>query len=325
MTLLFALATAQAGGPSLPDRLAQRATQPDVILTPPISEPSPSAGSFLVPYTPEGEPDPKKVGTFEVAPSSCSNELTFKSVTSSEAREELWMLDSGAGATVGLPQFGIKIGGGTKSIAGISYTLQDKLIVDTSSLKKLEACCMKNPDKCTEHYIAEVWRGTGQLHRIAGTDAALRTSLKALDKLGKIDFGATKGWSMSSTWEDPQYFAYRVQRLQLPSCTSYMNDLPEVQDKVRFAGISKRMLSEQDARRDARNDARQQLVRYLGEEFRIEGEEVISRAEALISGVKDGLTCMDEPTPSPEGAQHLARVMMYVDAAAVEAAVKEMK
>ncbi len=324
MVLLLALATAHAGD-SLPERLAARATQPDVVLTPPISEPSPAAGSFLVPYVPDGEPDPKKVGTFEVAPSSCSNELSFKTVTSSEDREELWMLDSGLGASVGLPEFGIKIGGGTKSIAGIRYTLQDKLIVDTESLGKFEACCMKNPDKCTEHYIAEVWRGVGQLHRITGTDAALKSSLKSLDKLGKIDFGATKGWSSSSKWDDPQYFAYRVQRLQLPACKSYMNDLPEQEGKLRFAGVSKRTLSEQDARRDARNDARQQLVRYLGEEFQIEGEEVISKAEALISGVKDGLTCMDETTASPEGPQHLARVMMYVDADKVEAAVKEMK
>ncbi len=170
-----------------------------------------------------------------------------------------------------------------------------------------------------------MWRGTGQLHRLTGTDAALKTSLKSLDKLGKIDFGATKGWSMSSKWEEPQYFAYRVQKLQLPSCQSYMNDLPEVEGKLLFTGVSKRSLSEQDARRDARSDARQQLVRYIGEEFSIEGDEVLSRAEALVSGVKDGLTCMDETTASPEGPQHLARVMMYVDAAAVEAAVKDMK
>jgi hypothetical protein len=323
MTLLLVLSA--FAGDSLPERLAERATQPDVILTPPISEPSPAAGSFLVAYVPEGEPDPKKVGTFQVAPSSCTEALRFKSVPSSEAREELWMLDSGAGATVGLPEFGIRIGGTTKSIAGIQYTLQDKLIVDTSSLKAFETCCMKNPDKCTDQYIAEVWRGTGQLHRLTGTDAALKTSLKSLDKLGKIDFGATKGWSMSSKWEEPQYFAYRVQKLQLPSCQSYMNDLPEVEGKLLFTGVSKRSLSEQDARRDARSDARQQLVRYIGEEFSIEGDEVLSRAEALVSGVKDGLTCMDETTASPEGPQHLARVMMYVDAAAVEAAVKDMK
>ncbi len=152
MTLLLVLSA--FAGDSLPERLAERATQPDVILTPPISEPSPAAGSFLVAYVPEGEPDPKKVGTFQVAPSSCTEALRFKSVPSSEAREELWMLDSGAGATVGLPEFGIRIGGTTKSIAGIQYTLQDKLIVYTSSLKAFETCCMKNPDKCTDQYIA---------------------------------------------------------------------------------------------------------------------------------------------------------------------------
>jgi hypothetical protein len=323
MIVLCGLSIALAA-PSLSERLAERATQPDVTLTPPISDPSPAAGSFLIPYTPEGEPDPKRVGTYEVAASSCTAELAFKVVPSSESREELWMMDSGAGATVGLPQFGIKIGGGTKSMAGIRYTIQDKLIVEPDSIKKLESCCMRNPEKCTDRYIAEYWRGVGALHRSTGTDAALKTSLKALDKVGKIDFGVDKGWTMSSKWEEPQYFAYRVQRFQLPSCQSYMNDLPEVEGKLLFAGVSARSANEQTARMDARNDARQQLVRYLGEEFKITGDQVTSSAEALISRVKDGLTCLDEPTPSPEGPQYLARVVMYVDAAGVEAAAKEM-
>jgi hypothetical protein len=120
------------------------------------------------------------------------------------------------------------------------------------------------------------------------------------------------------------YFAYRVERLQLPSCEAYMNDLPEVPGKVLFTGVSRRVPSEQEARTDARADARLQVVRYLGEELSIEGDEVVSRAEALVSGVKDGLTCLDEPQATPEGPQYLARVRMYVDADRLKAAMQEL-
>jgi len=318
--MLMIWGLAYAGDP-LPERLAERATQPSVVLVPPIGEPSPAAGSFLVPADPS---DPALAGTFEVARSSCSDALVFKTVSATEAREELWMVDSGIGARLGLPQFGVKIGGSTKSMAGIQYDIADKLVVD-GGLAELEACCLRSPDKCTDRYIAEYWRGTGSLYKMVASNAAMKSTLKYLDKLGKIDFGTAKGWSSSSEWTEPQYFAYRVQRFQLPSCESYMNDLQEVEGKVLFTGVSKRLPSEQEARRDARNDARQQLVRYIGEEFSIEGDEVVSHAEALISGVKDGLTCIDEPQSTPEGPQYLARVRMYVDSEAVDAVVADME
>ena len=312
--------TAQAGD-SLPERLAERATQPDVVLVPPIGEPSPAAGSFLVPADAD---DPAKAGTFDTARSSCTDVLTFKTVKASEKREELWMVESGIGARLGLPQFGIQIGGGTKSMAGIRYDIADKLVLD-GGIAELEMCCLKSPDKCTDRYITEYWRGTGALYKMTGSDSAMKSTLKGLDKLGKVDFGTTKGWSSSSEWADPQYFAYRVERFQLPSCEAYMNDLPEVQGKVLFTGVSKRVPSEQEARRDARSDARQQVVRYMGEEFSIEGDEVISKAEALVSGIKDGLTCIDDPQATPEGPQYLARVRMYVDKEKLEAVVADME
>ncbi len=318
--LVLSFAPAFAGD-SLPDRLAARATAPDVVLIPPVGEPSPKAGSFLIPYSGD---DASRAGTYDVGPSSCSEALTFKSVAANESREELWLLDAGIGASIGLPQFGVSVGGGAKSIAGINYQLVDKLVVD-GGLKELEECCLRSPEKCTDRYVSEVWRGPGKVHRITGTDSGIKTSLKYLDKLGKIDFATTKGWTMASTWGDDMYFAYRTSAFQAPSCQSYMNDLTEVEGKLLFTGVSRRVLSEQEARRDAQDDARQQVVRYLGEEYKISGDIVSTRAEALVSGIKDALTCTDPVEATPEGPAYLARVRMYVDKAAVQAAVEEMK
>ncbi len=321
MILLVSALSPAFAADSLPDRLAARATAPDVILVPPVGEPSPKAGSFLIRYAGD---DPARAGTYEVGPSSCSEALTFKSVAANESREELWLVDAGVGATIGLPQFGVSVGGGAKSIAGVNYQLTDKLVVD-GGLKQLEECCLRSPEKCTDRYVSEVWRGGGKIHRVTATDAGIKTSLKALDKLGKIDFATTKGWTMASNWGENMYFAYRTSAFQAPSCQSYMNDLPELDGKVLFTGVSRRVLSEQEARRDAQSDARQQLVKYLGEEYKITGDVVATQAEALVAGIKDSLTCLDPVETTPEGPSYLARVRMYVDRAAVEEAMSAMQ
>ncbi|HHO51067.1 MAG TPA: hypothetical protein ENK18_09410 [Deltaproteobacteria bacterium] len=320
MILIVMLSTAQAADP-LPERLAERATQPDVVLVPPVGSPSPKAGSFLIPYVAEeGQPsDPAREGTYEVGPSSCTDALQFVTVDANEQREELWRVKSGVGARLGLPTFGVQIGGGSLSMAGLRYEITEKLIVD-GGLEELELCCLRSPEKCTDRYISEYWVGTGTLHKLSSSNGAIKTSLKQLDKLGKIDFGATKGWTVASSWSEPMYFAYRTSAFQAPSCESYMNDLPEEEDRVLFTGVSEQLMSEQRARRDAQEDARQQVVRYLGEELRIEGDEIYSRAEALLSGVKDSLTCIDT-RDTPEGPSYLARVRMYVDAGALDEAM----
>lgn len=325
---LLAVATVEAKDPGggLADRLAERATQPDVTLVPPIGEPSPKAGSFLVAYeVPVGAtPDPARVGTYDVAPSSCSEALVFETVPATESREELWLVQSGIGMRLGLPQLGLSASFGQKSLAGISYVVTEKLVV-TGGLEELEACCLRSPEKCTDRYVSEYWRGTGKISRLTADDAGLKASVRGLEQAGKIDFANTRGWSMASTWDQPMYFAYRVQGFQAPSCQSYMNDLPDLPNKVLFTGVSRRLASEQQAREDARSDARMQVVKYLGEELKIEGDRVVASAEAVVSGVKDSLVCLDPVAATPEGPSYLARVRMYVDREKLDVAMAEIR
>jgi hypothetical protein len=305
MILLLAASAAAFAGDPLPDRLAARATQPDVVLVPPAGAPSPPAGSFLVQA--EG-------GAWDVGPAACSSALVFEPVPADERREELWMLDGGVGARLGLPKFGLTVGTDTHSMAGLRYEVQQKLVV-AGGLAELEACCLRSPETCTDRYISEYWVGTGAIHRLSESNGALKSSLKMLDKIGKIDFGASKGWSVASTWDQPMYFAYRTSSFRPRSCESYMNDLPEQTGQVLFTGVSRRLGSEQEARRDAQADARQQVVRYLGEHWKIDGDAAVARAEGVVAAVKDSLTCLDDPQATPEGPSHLARVRMYVDEA----------
>jgi len=316
--------TVAAEDSKLLQRLATLGTQPDVVLVPPIGEPSPAAGAFLIPYAPDGEPDPRKLGTYGVGGSSCSDKLTFKTVTASEVRKEVWVVDAGVAANVGLPFF--KLGGdfGHKGIAGLDYKVTHKLIV-SGGHKELEECCLRTPEACTDVYISEYWQGTGALHRAASSGGGLKGIVKGLEKNGGVDFSSSSGWNTASEWTEPMYFAYRTASFQTPSCESYMNNLPDDPERVLFTGVSARVASEQAARRDARDDARRQLVEYLGTEYQLVGDEAFTHAEALISGVKDSLTCLDAPQASAEGPRHLARVRMYVDSAKVDAAMAELK
>jgi hypothetical protein len=261
---------------------------------------------------PEGEePDPNRVGTYELAPSSCTDTLVFKSVAAAETRSELWMVETGIGISLGLPT--LQIGGsfGRKAMAGLDYNVTEKLILE-GGFAELEACCLRTPEACTDRYVSEYWFGTGRLSRLASSGANLKASVKQLEKAGSLDFGHQKGWSQASEWTEPMYFAYRAVTFQKPSCKSYMNNLPEVEGQVLFTGVSERKESEQEARRDARDDARRQVAEYLGTHYELVGDEALASAEALMSGVKDSLVCLDDVEETPDGPSYLARVRMYV-------------
>ena len=62
------------------ERVMAYASAPDVVLTPPSSVPSPPMGSFVVPYEAPGggTPDPRRAGTYEATPSSCSEDSDLR-------------------------------------------------------------------------------------------------------------------------------------------------------------------------------------------------------------------------------------------------------
>jgi hypothetical protein len=294
------------------ERVMAYASAPELVLTPPSSVPSPPMGSFVVPYAAPGggDPDPRRVGTYSAAPSSCSESLQFQTVPATESRQELWATETGIGISIGLPM--VEIGGswGRKSMAGIEYHITEKVILD-GGLGELEECCLRTPERCTGEYISESWKGTARIHRMVSSKSGLKPIIKQLEQVGSVDFTNSRGFSMSSEWSEPQYFAYRTVPFQIPRCDSYMNSLEERDGMVLFSGVSGRSESEQDARRDARDDARRQVAEYLGQTFSIQGDVALSNAESLISGVKDSLTCLDPVMESASGPRYLARVRMY--------------
>ena len=303
--------TAVYAGPG--EDIVNKALARDVVLVPPVGEPVPAIGTFVRLYKPaEGESiDPNRVGLYEMAPSACSELFESKSMAAAEKRSEVWKIKSGVSASVGMPVFTAKGSAENESVLGIQYNLSNKEI-QKGGIKEVTECCLRRPDTCTDRYVSEVWQGEGSLWSIDSSSKGLKAALRAVPTLASAGFNDQAGWNRGSEWPASMYFAYRTNTLMIPSCKAYMNDLPEIDGKVLFSGVSSRVESEQAARRDARDDATQQLVRYLGQEYSIDEAGARSTASALVKGIKDSLTCLDAVEDTVDGPRYLARVRMYV-------------
>ncbi len=332
--------------PNLLQKLAAYARQTDVQFQPPSGAPSPMIGSFLV--RADRGLDPKnpdltaaelaQLGRYDAAMSSCATKFAYQDAASSEQRTELVSVAAGVGLNLGLPYADIGGSFGRKSMGGLDYALTSKRVLTGESLDEVVACCVANNSACPrddaqEHVlgqgydttvVAEWWQGTGSMYRLTQTNAALGAAVKQLEQAGSVKFGQGSSWQIQSQWDTPQWFAYRTQRLRVPSCEEFMNSSPELPDKVRFTGVSEYERSESKARSASRDDARKQVVEYLGTEFQIAQDQAYKVAEGLVSGVKDDLTCVARGG-DPTGPAYQARTRLYVDRARLDGALAEMK
>lgn len=311
VVVMSATHTASAGSG---EDIVTKALKRDVVLVPPVGEPLPSIGTFVRLYAPsEGQPaDPNRMGLYEMAPSACSEHFGSKQMAAIEKRSEVWKVTSGLAASVGMPVFSSKGSAEHESVLGIQYNVRAKH-VQKGGIAEVTECCLRRPDTCTDRYVSEVWQGDGSLWSVESSKKGMKAALRAIPTLASAGFNSQKGWNRGSEWPESMYFAYRTNTLMIPSCKAYMNDLPEIEHKILFTGVSGRKASEQEARRDARDDATQQLVRYLGQEYSIDESGARSTASALVKGIKDSLTCLDPVEDTIDGSRYLARIRMYVN------------
>lgn len=346
LALVATPAVAAKLSPNLLQKLAAYARQTDVQFQPPTGAPSPMIGSFLIRADRGIDPkNPKltagelaQVGRYDAAMSQCATKFATQDVASSEKRTELVSMETGVGVNLGIPYVDLGGSWGRKSMGGLDYALTSKRVLTGESLQDAVACCVANNSACPrddgqEHVlgqgydttvIAEWWQGVGSVYRLTQSNAAITAAVKQLQQLGQAQFKNSSSWQMQSEWATPQWFAYRTQKLRVPSCEEFMNSSPELADKVRFTGVSEFLRSESASRSAARDDARKQVVEYLGTEFQIVQNDAIKVAEAVISGVKDDLTCVQKGG-DPTGPAYLARTRLYVDKARLEAAAADMR
>ena len=219
---------------------------------------------------------------------------------------------------------GVQASGGARNqaLAGVSYALTEKLVL-SGGQDEVVRCCVQNPSQCTDEFISEWWKGTGTIYRLDTTKTGMKAAAKYLAVAGaNLEFTQERGFTMSSEWTD-EYFAYRTQRLKIPSCAEYLNNNPPKDDEVTFTGVSKPLDSEQESRRDARDDAQRQLVEALGTQYALDDGVASKAASGILSGLLESFVCVD--AQDGPRVKYQARARLAVDKARFDEALAELQ
>jgi len=284
--------------------LAKTATAFDAVMQPPSSEPSPAWGTAVRRTT-----DPKGLVTLEPVLSSCTNKLKYKDVPASGdfAKVVKSSLSVGAGIAVDV----VDIGGGYQNtqVAGLEYHLTHKRILDPDSVDEYRRCCLINPDQCQAEVITEWWKGVGSYRTLANSAAQAKIAVKNVKYAPNASVDWSRGWSVSNQWPSEgsgcvafpnpgwkdcgEYFAYRTQPLQVPTCRQYMQDTPEKAGHTLFSGVSDWFPSESMARAKAREDVMKQVAAYCGTDVQGNFDGAALQFGDRVFSVVDGFACQD--------------------------------
>ena len=255
--------------------LAKTAVQFDAVLQSPASEPTPSWGSAV-----REKVDEKGLKEYEVVLSSCTQQLKYKDVAASGDFSKVVQSSLKVGAGVSFDVADITGGYSNTQLGGLDYHLSAKRIVDPESVDEYRKCCVLQPDQCQDQVISEWWKGQGAYYTLANSSAEAKIGIKNLKYSPQANVDWSRGWGVSMKWpgegsgcaafpaagwqECSEFFAYRTQTLQVPTCQQYMADAPEREGFTLFVGVSDFFDSESMARNKAREDVIKQVASYCG-------------------------------------------------------------
>lgn len=285
--------------------LAKTATSFDAVLQSPSSEPSPSWGSAVRSVT-----DPTGIVRHEVVLSACTSSLKFKDVSASGDFSKVVQTELQVGAGVSYDMIDVSGGFQNKQVGGLEYHLSGKRILDPDSVDAYRRCCVLKPDQCQDQVITEWWRGQGAYYYLANSSADAKVAVKNVKFAPQASVNWSRGWGVSMKWPsegsgDPvfpatgwqdagQFFAYRAQPIQVPTCQQYMADTPEKVGHTLFAGVSDWFDSESLARNKAREDVTKQIAAYCGTDVQGNFEAAVVQFGDRVFGAVDAFACVDK-------------------------------
>lgn len=255
--------------------LAKTATSFDAVLQSPSSDPSPAWGSAVRRGT-----DDKGLVTNEVVLSSCTQVLQYKDVPASGDFSKVVQTTLKVGAGVTMEVVDVSGGFQNTQVGGLEYHLSHKRILDPASADEYRRCCVTQPDQCQNEVITEWWRGQGAYYYLANSAAQAKVAVKDVKAAPSAALDWSRGWGVQTRWpsegsgcpafpepgwkECGEFFAYRTQAIQVPTCQQYMIDTPEKPGFQLFSGVSDWYDSESLARAKAREDVIKQVAAYCG-------------------------------------------------------------
>jgi hypothetical protein len=206
----------------------------------------------------------------------------------------------------------------------VKYELTKKLVANIEDIAGFNKCCASNPGACSNRFIGEFWKGTGELYENTGQQMGANAEASAPQ--GEANLSVADGWVWRrATNFDDVYFAFRVMDRQTKDTCAWADQVP-VSDKGQyFVGVSPPSATEDIARQMAMRNARTQAVQYLGSVIResststsnvvqgyVENANVIeTAAEGIASFVKDERYCAAETIETPEGVKFKTKVLAF--------------
>ncbi len=352
---LALLATACGGGPVKTDAHGVPSDTP-VRLTPPAqsvflrasfdADPSPYLGRFL-PDGLAGEATDEN----QAAATRCSRYVKTEVVPASGSFDETLNSALGVSASLGFEQLPSGPGGAVEAAYGkgsalrVRYTLTAKMRAIVTDPDAFDQCCRAAPDQCSNRFLGEMLRGTGEVFQYAGNEAGAkaggRNPLAGVE--GGLEFKQGAAWKRVTRFEDV-YFAFRTQaaRLAAPAADAggdcgWANAVPRSLDGEYFVGVSTPAASEAQARDLAARNAQVQAVRYLGEQVSastktkshalqgyLEDEALVQTAAAGVTRrVRAEKWCPAERIDTPEGAHFTSKVLVFFPNAEIDAATRD--
>jgi hypothetical protein len=312
-------------------------------------DPSGVLGQFVPNGTPADQLDENVA-----AKTRCSAHLKVVRVAASGSFDESLNASQGVSGgfgvqpVAGLPSGGLEAAYGRGSAMRVRYTLTEKMRAEIADADAFDQCCRAAPDHCSDVFVGEMFRGTGEVYQFAGSEAGVKAGAQKLRGVdAALDFKQGAAWQRVSKFEDT-YFAFRTQAARLVAATSvesaeaeatcgWAEKVPTSLDGQYFVGVSAPSGSEAGARELALRDAQTQAVKYLGESTstttRAQGSALegylkdttllLSAASGVTQRVKAERWCKAEAQPTPEGLMYIARVLVFFPKAELEAATRD--
>lgn len=211
----------------------------------------------------------------------CSKFFKFKKVAGSGIKYDEYYkasMQASAGLQIPVKQFQAGLNQKSQTIARVQYQQGDKWTAEVEDLDGFSACCAEVG--CPDRYIAEFVGGTGSISYIS---SLANDDGFAVEKVGGASYKDGFEWKKSLDFPKQVFFAFRLGSTPgaqtMNSASQILGDdwcenLPSRSDGKYFCGVSRWMDEESVARDQALFDARVQVIRYIGEELKLNSKVV---------------------------------------------------
>ncbi|GMV43084.1 MAG: hypothetical protein AMXMBFR64_48000 [Myxococcales bacterium] len=276
---------------------------------------SPYVGRFV----PDGLPDDELDET-RARRTRCSQYISVREVGASGSFDEVFRASTGVSGSLGYAAVaGVSAGMSDEAGYRIRYTLARKLVADVADPDGLDRCCQAAPRECEQRIVGELYRGTGVVYQMAGSEVGVKAQGGYQGVSAGIEYTDGVAWRRGTEFQDA-YFAFRTVDVRTAAGPSVCDGdwdtvVPDSLDGVYFVGMSLRAGSEAQARSLAQRDAATYALRYLGETLRassgsrtsalsgfLEDEAVVEAAAGgLVEHLQVRCWRAGPPTPTPHG------------------------